>query len=322
MRPPPTEFDRQYTEQRPSIDLARRYLEKEGFTRLQRALAKDVGQGKLPAEEAAGAVRYALLPLIERVAERVGHTRYVELLKDPELKESLLFALDDISLRRGINAPEAREQLRQTTLQTTLRYWHLVVHEQRGRQRYEITTDLARRLLNETFPEQPCDALKLPVDSLVLVVPEELGLVGRGPGGGVAPITEIYAVEGPAPEGRYWYLWLNMREPSGTSAFSLANVYLAPGATLAEAIAFTRNEGGPGQDPSWELGCRLLAGAARYLAEGGHTREEWYDETARELHEKLAATPKTNKKEREKLRERFHAVSPGRRIILEEAPKS
>lgn len=319
MRPPPTEFDRQYTEQHRSIDLAREYLEREGFSRMQRVLAKDVGQGKLPAEEAAGAVRYALLALVERVAARVGYTRYVELMKDPELTEALRFALEDISVRRGINAPEAREQLRQTTLQTTLRYWHLVAHEQRGRNCYEVTADLGRRLMKETPLDLPCDGLRLPVDALLLVVPEEVGLVARVPGG-VAPITEIYAVEGPAPEGRYWFLWLISREPSGASAFSLANVYLAPGATLAQAVAFTRNEGGPGQDPGWENCCLLLAGAAHHLARGGPTRQEWYDETARDLNEKLAAMPKTLKKEREKLRERLHAISPGCRIILHDAP--
>jgi hypothetical protein len=322
MRPPPTEFDRQYTEQRHSIELARLYLEKEGFARMQRVLVKDVERGKLTAEEGAGAVRYALLAVVERVAARVGYTRYVDLMKDKEMVDAMRFALDDISERRGIEAPEAREQLRQATFQTVLRHWHLVVHEQRGRQRYEVTVDLARRLLRGTPPTLPCDDVKLPVDSLVLVVPEEVGLVGRLPGGGLAPVTEIYAVESPAPEGRYWFLWLNIREPSGAAAFSLANVYLEPGKTLGEAVLFTRNEGGPNQDPSWENACVLLAGAAHYLASGGTARQDWYDETARDLHEKLAALPKGMQKEREKLRERLQAVSPGRRIILEDAPTS
>jgi hypothetical protein len=57
-----------------------------------------------------------------------------------------------------------------------------------------------------------------------------------------------------------------------------------------------------------------------HLASGGTARQDWYDETARELHEKLAALPKGMQKEREKLRERLQAVSPGRRIILEDAP--
>ncbi|QSQ19716.1 hypothetical protein JY651_31060 [Pyxidicoccus parkwayensis] len=319
MRPPPTEFDRQYTEQHRSIELARQYLEKEGFTRMQRVLAKDMERGSLSTEEAAGAVRYALLAVVERVAARVGYTRYVDLMKDKEMAEAMRFALDDISERRGINTPEAREQLRQSTFQTVLRHWHLVAHEQRGRQRYEVTADLALRFLRETPPTLPCDGLKLPVDSLVLVVPEEVGLVGRLPGGGLAPITEIYAVESPAPEGRYWFLWLCLREPSGGAAFSLVNVYLGQGMRLGDAIVLTRNEGGSAQDPGWENACVLLAGVANYLASGGNARQDWYDETARELHEKLAALPKGNQKEREKLAERLHAVSPGRRIILEEA---
>ncbi|MFP2927831.1 hypothetical protein ACLESO_22065 [Pyxidicoccus sp. 3LG] len=322
MRPPPTEFDRQYTDHRHAIDLARTYLEKEGFARMQRVLVKDVERGKLSKEEGAGAVRYALLAVVERVAARVGHTRYVELMKDPELTDALRFAMEDISQRHGIDAPQAREQLRQSTFQTTLRHWHLVVHEQRGRQRYEITEPLARRLLKETPKDLPCDGLRLPTDSLVLVVPSEAGLAGRLPGGGTAPITEIYAVESLAPQGAgaYWFLWLCMREPSGASAYSLVNVALAPGATLEQAIGFTRAEAGLAQDPAWEDCCRLLAGAARYLSEGGATRQEWYDESARELHEKLAALPKTQKQEREKLRERLHAVSPGRRIILDDTP--
>ncbi len=126
-------------------------------------------------------------------------------------------------------------------------------------------------------------------------------------------------MESPAPQGRYWFLWLCMREPAGTSAFSLVNVYLAPGATLEQAMAFTRSEGGPGQDPGWEDCCRLLAGAARYLAEGGHAREDWYDDKARELHAELAALPKGQKQEREKLRERLRAIGPGRTVILEDA---
>ncbi|MCP3138833.1 hypothetical protein [Pyxidicoccus xibeiensis] len=322
MRPPPTEFDRQYTEQRQYIDLARTYLEKEGFARMQRVLVKDVERGKVSREDAAGAVRYALLAVVERVAARVGYTRYVDLMKDPELTDALRFAMEDISERHRIEAPAAREQLRQSTFQTTLRHWHLVVHEQRGRQRYEITEPLARRLLKETPGTVPCDGLRLPTDSLVLVVPAEAGLTGRLPEGGTAPITEIYAVESPSPQGAgaYWFLWMCMREPSGASAYSLVNVALAPGATLEQAIAFSRNEGGPGQDPGWEDCCRLLAGAARYLSEGGLTRQEWYDESARELHEKLAAIPKAQKQEREKLRERLHAVSPGRRIILDDTP--
>lgn len=320
MRPPPTEFDRQYTEQRHSIELARLYLEKEGFTRMQRVLAKDVERGKLTEQEGAGAVRYALLAVVERVAARVGYTRYVELMKDTEMVEAMRFAMEDISQRRGVEAPEAREVLRQSTFQTVLRHWHLVAHEQRGRHRYEVTADLARRLLTGTPPTLPCDDLKLPVDSLVLVVPEETGLVGRLPGGGTAPITEIYAVESPAPEGRYWFLWLSMREPSGTAAFSLVNVVLAPGTKLGDAVLYTRSQGGPGQDPGWENACVLLAGAAHYLASGGNARQDWYDETARELHEKLAALPKSMQQEREKLRERLQTVSPGRRIILEDAP--
>jgi hypothetical protein len=321
MRPPPTEFDRQYTEQRHSIDLARRYLEKEGFTRMQRALVKDVEKGKLTQQEGAGAVRYALLAVVERVAERVGYTRYVDLMKDPELTDALRFAMDDISERHRVEAPEAREQLRQSTFQTVLRHWHLVVHEQRGRQRYEITADLARRLLKETTGEVPCDGLRLPVDSLLLVVPEDAGLTGRLPGGVTAPVTEIYAVESPAPQpGRAWFLWMCLREPSGATSYSLVNVYLAPGATLEQGMAFTRSQGGPGQDPAWEACCRLLAGVARHLAGGSPPRHEWYDEEARELHEKLSALPKGAKQEREALRERLRAIGPGRRILLEDAP--
>ncbi len=320
MRPPPTEFDRQYTEQRHSIDLARRYLEKEGFTRMQRVLAKDVEKGKLTMQEAAGAVRYALLAVVERVAERVGLTRYVDLMKDPELSDALRFAMDDISERHRVEAPQAREQLRQSTFQTVLRHWHLLVHEQRGRQRYEISADLARRLLKETPGETPMDGLRLPVDSLLLVVPEETGLAGRLPDGVTAPVTEIYVVESPAPQGRAWFLWLCLREPSGTSAYSLVNVYLNQSATLDQTLTFTRSQGGAGQDPVWEDCCRLLTGVARHLAAGGHTRQEWYDEEARELHEKLSALPKGAKQEREALRERLRAVGPGRRIILEDAP--
>jgi hypothetical protein len=319
MRPPPTEFDRQYTEQRHSIDLARRYLEKEGFTRMQRALVKDVERGVLTAQEGSGAVRYALLAVVERVAERVGYTRYVDLMKDAELSAALNFALEDISRRHNINTPETWEHLRQSTLQTTLRHWHLVVHEQRGRQRYEVSADLARRLLKETPGELALEGLRLPVDSLLLVVPEEAGLAGRLPDGVTAPVTEIYVVESPAPQGRAWFLWMCLREPSGTSAYSLVNVYLNQGATLDQALAFTRSQGGAAQDPIWEDCCRLLAGAARHLAQGGHSRVEWYDETARELTEKLATLPKAAT-EREALRERLRAIGPGRRIILEDAP--
>ncbi len=318
MRPSPTEFDHQYTEQRRSIELARRYLEKEGVTRMYDALTKDVERGRLSVQDASGAIRFGLLAIIERVAERVGHTRYVDMLKDPEMLDALRFMLDDICRRKGVDTFEFRQQWAQTNLQAVLRDWHLVVHEERGRHRYVVAADLARRLVSETPGSLLAEALKLPMDAFVLRVSPEAGLVGQGPDGAPAPITEIYAVESPAPEGKAWYLWLSMRDSANRAARALVNVYLQDGRTLDDAIAFTREQGGPQQDAGWEDCCRLLAGISRHVAEGGPVREDWYDATARELHEKLAATPKSAKADREKLRERLRAVSPGRTLVLEE----
>ncbi|QDE66834.1 hypothetical protein [Myxococcus xanthus] len=318
MRPSPTEFDRQYTEQRRSIELARRYLEKEGVSRMYDALSKEVERGRLSVQDASGAIRFGLLAVIERVAERVGHTHYVDMLKDEEMLNALRSTLDDICRRKGVDTYEFRQQWAHTNLQAVLRDWHLVVHEERGRQRYEVAADLARRLVKETPGTVLAQTLKLPVDAFVLLVSPEAGLVGLGPDGAPAPVTEIYAVESPAPEGKAWFLWLNMRDAGNRAARALINVYLQDGKTLDDAIAFTREQGGPQQDAGWEDCCRLLAGVTRHMAEGGPVREVWYDATARDLHEKLAATPKSAKADREKLRERLRAVSPGRTLVLEE----
>jgi hypothetical protein len=66
----------------------------------------------------------------------------------------------------------------------------------------------------------------------------------------------------------------------------------------------------------WPQCVRWLAGAMRYLDEGGPHREHWFDKEVQQIHERLERLGPSRQKQRDALWARLRGLSAGRTIIL------
>lgn len=309
-RPPTTEFDRQVTHQRERMARARGYWEREGgLMKVQQALNRDLQQGLLTRDECKFIGHFTLRILIERAARRAGPTRFEDILADEEFHASLVANADQQGL-----SPRQALAWTESALFNARREWHFLVHDVAGQHHYTVSPALAARLGGPSCGELPCPTLRLPVPALLLRVPPEAGLRLPHERQSVA-VTEIYAVESAPPRHR-WHLWLCAPIDAQLAVQEYLQFDMAPGATLESTTADLRRQHGPRSSRYWTNCCYFLAGAARYLAEGGPRQEVCYDEAACELGRQLESLPTGAHDERAELAERLRRSGPGYYTLL------
>jgi hypothetical protein len=315
--PPPTEFDRLITRERPYIEAARHHVRGHGFFAVRDAILRDLDAGRLSREKAGHMLAHLPFLLIERICQRVGFTRFDALILSPEFVDATAFSVDEYDQRVGPLSEEQREQLILRAAHNALRPWHLVAQDMGGHRVYEVTPVLAQMLRDTPPRNPPCDTLFLPVPSLLLVVPAEANLTLWDRDGAPRRVTEIYAVEAPPPE-RRWYLWICAPRDAEIVMTEYVNVSLPPASFLETTIRWTEDAlaATAQRSAGWPDCLRWFAGAMRYLADGGVQRERWLDKEARHLHERLARWGPNKPKPCDALQARLRPLDTGRRVII------
>jgi hypothetical protein len=319
-RPQPTEFDRLIPRRRSYIEAARRYVHRYGQAGAQDAILRDMRAGRLPRLEADHMRGFLLFLLIERICRRIGYTHYGALLLDPEFIHEIAAELEVQARQQGFSKQQ-REHFALQVSSDALCYWHYVAQDLAGNPVYTVTAALARRLCESPPRELACAALRLPVPALALVVPPEAGLTIEYEGGRPSRVTEIYVVEAPAPE-RRWFLWLCAPADARVVVTEHLNLELSESGSLEQALQRTAAAHASCPGPvtrGWPQCIRFLAGAMHYLREGGAHHELWLDEEVRRLHGQLAELGPEQHEQGEALRARLRAMDAGKRIVLGEA---
>ncbi|QSQ20193.1 hypothetical protein JY651_33670 [Pyxidicoccus parkwayensis] len=276
---------------------------------VQRALNRDFQQGLLTRDECMFTGHFVFRILIERVARRVGHTRIEDILADAEFHAAFVANADQQGL-----SPRQALAWTESALSNARREWHFVAQDLGGQHHFTVSPALAARLGGPSTGKLPCPTLRLPVPALLLRVPPEAGLRLPHERQSMA-VTEIYAVETAPPRHR-WHLWLCAPIDSKLVATEYLQFDLSPQATLDGTTADLRRQHGPRSSRYWMNCCYFLAGAARYLAEGGPRQEVCYDEAAYELGRQLEALPPDAHAKRAEFAERLRRSGPGYYTLL------
>jgi hypothetical protein len=272
--PGATMFERLVVCVQDHLEIGRRYIQAFGLTRGVGALVDDMNEGRQAWEKGQYVLGHVPYLVIEYVARRVGFTRFSSVYMDPEFT-----ALQMNSLSRVFQChspfPEQRYvRALEEFAWRSLRHWHLVAHDMGGRHLYEVTPSLAHLLRLPELLERPWRAPRLPVPSLLLLVPPEAGLALTVEGFPPRAVTEMYAVESPPPK-HQWSVWLH----APVDEYFAESVYLEmlffPDDSLEEGLerAHDMFVGGAPVIQGWKESVRWLAASMRYLAEGG-TRQE------------------------------------------------
>lgn len=319
-RPPPTEFERLVTLRRPYIEAARLYVRRYGQIPAQDAINRDMRAGRLPREKGEHMLGYLLFLLIEGVCRRVGYNRYDALLLDPKFILDMAAEMDIQQRLGGSASKQWREQFATRAATDALGAWHMVAQDMAGNPIYEVTPALGWALRHPPPHDLSCDGLRLPVPALLLIAPAEVELTLVDEAGQSHRVTEIYVVETPAPE-RRWYLWLCAPMDERAVMTEYVNVGLS-GQSLESTIRATQAAHATAAPAAggWPQCVRWLAGAMRYLDAGGPSREHWFDPEVQQIHERLARLGPGKQKQRDVLRARLQGMGAGRRIILGAEP--
>jgi hypothetical protein len=263
-------FDRCVRHQQAHLEVGRRYLQAFGLVGGITALLSDMSEGRLPWDKAQQVLSHMHYLFIEHLARRVGFTRFGAVLADAEHA-----ALQEESALRGQRSQEGASQKRQARARemfawNSLRHWHLVAHDQGGRNMYEVHSALASRLLRPRLLEQSWRAPRLPVSSLVVLVPAEAGLELTLKGFAPRPVTEIYVVESAHPQ-HQWAVWLHAPIDENVSESVYLEMTFSPGGSFEEGLA-SAHELFQGESPlmeGWRECVRWLGAVMHYLAKGG-----------------------------------------------------
>jgi hypothetical protein len=317
-RPEPTEFERLIPRRRSYIEAARLYVRRHGHTGAQDAILRDMRAGRLPRLKADHMRGFLLFLLVESVCRRIGYNHYGALLLDREFIDTIAAELDVQDLLQGPFSNQQREQFALQATADALHNWHYVAQDLAGNPIYTVTPMLARTLREPQTCPWPCATLRLPVPALMLLVPPEADLTLEHEGGQRPRVTEIYVVESPAPE-RRWFLWICAPLDERVVVTEYLNVGLADRGSLEDSLRETEAAHASSANASstgWPRCVRFLAGAMRYLADGGVHQERWFDKEARHIHERLARLGPHQHKQRDVLRARLQTLDAGRRIVL------
>jgi hypothetical protein len=274
--------------------------------------------GRLPRHMADHMVGFLLFLLIERICRRIGYNNYGALLLDPEFIGEISAELDAQDRLQGPFSDQQRERFAQQATSDALRYWHFVAQDLAGNPIYEVTAALAQVLREQPVREVACATLRLPVPALALVVPAEAGLTLEHEEGQRHRVTEIYVVETPAPE-RRWFLWICAPMDEQAVLTEHLNVALPESGSLEHSLQETETalaNSTVTHFPGWQRCVEFVASAMRYLSAGGAHHEQWLDEEVRQLHQRLAQLGPHKHKQRAVLQARLQTMDAGRRIVL------
>ncbi|MFL5345349.1 MAG: hypothetical protein ACJ8AT_11175 [Hyalangium sp.] len=272
--PGATMFERCVVAHQEYLDIGRRYLQAFGLNRGVGAIVEDMNEGRLPWEKAQQVLSHVHHLIIEHITRRVGFTRFSVLYKDPEFITLQMDSLAGSMQRHGPFAQERYARAVEGFAWTSLRLWHLVAHDLGGRHIYQPTPEVAE-LLRKAPPVNPWKTPRLPVPSLMLLVPPEARLTLSLKGFPSRDVTEIYAVEA-EPPGHQWSMWIHAPIDERIAESVYLELTFPPNGTLEDGLATAHDmfqDGSPSID-GWKECVRWFAATMRYLAEGGGKQED------------------------------------------------
>jgi hypothetical protein len=269
-----TYFERCVVLHEDKLEIGRRYLQAFGIPEGLGALIEDMNEGRLSWEKAQQVLSHTHYLFIEHIARRVGFTRFSDVYKDPQFVALQVDSLSGVLQRHGPFPQERRAKAIESFAWNSLRHWHLVAHELGGRNVYGITPTLAEVLHPSRSWELPWRMPRLPVPSLMMLVPPEARLALQIEGFPARGVTEIYAVEAPAPM-HQWSVWIHAPIHDMLAESVYLELPFSAGGTFDEGLAGAQDlfqQGSPAVQ-GWRDCVRWFAAAMRYLAEGGVHQE-------------------------------------------------
>jgi hypothetical protein len=268
-------FERCVLSHQEALDIGRRYLQAFGLNRGVGAIVEDMNEGRLPWDKAQQVLTQIHHLVIEHIVRRIGFTRFSTLYKDDEFITLQTDSLAGVLQRHGPFAQERYQRAIEGFAWTSLRLWHLVAHDLGGRHVYEATSEVAA-LLRRAPPVNPWRSPRLPVVSLVMLVPPEAELTLTLKGFPPRDVTEIYAVEA-EPPGHQWALWIHAPIDERIAESVYLELPFAAEGSLEEGLTHAHDmfqDSSPTID-GWKECVRWFAAAMRYLTEGGAQRERF-----------------------------------------------
>jgi hypothetical protein len=269
-----TMFERCVVTHQEYLDIGRRYLQAFGLNRGVGAIVEDMNEGRLPWEKAQQVLSHVHHLVIEHITRKVGFTRFSDVYKDPEFLTLQMDSLAGTIQRHGPFAQERYHRAVEGFAWTSLRLWHLVAHDLGGRRVYQPTAEVAE-LLRKAPPENPWKTPRLPVPSLLMLVPPEAKLTLKLQGFPTRDVTEIYAVEA-EPPGHQWSVWVHAPIDERIAESVYLELPFSPEGNFEDGLASGHDmfqDGSPAIE-GWKDCVRWFAAAMRYVLEGGGKHEE------------------------------------------------
>jgi hypothetical protein len=262
-------FDRFVLFEEEALNTGRRYLQALGMARGLSALVEDLGEGRLAWDKGRQVLAHVPYLFIESIAQRTDFTRFGSITSDPDFialrGQSLAHALH----RGGSFPPGLYLKALDAFGWNALRHWQLVAHDLGGRHAYQATPSLAALMRQPEALARPWRTPRLPVSSLLLVVPPEAGLTLTQRGFRPHAVTELYAVESPPPVHR-WSVWIHAPIDEDFAGSLYLELPLEPGGSLEQGIGNAKDlfRERPPRALGWQECVRWLAATVRALAEG------------------------------------------------------
>jgi hypothetical protein len=273
--PDATVFERYVVFEQEHLEIGRRYIQAFGLPRGVGAIVEDMREGRLSFDKARYVLGRVPYLVVEYIVRRVGFTRFKDLATDPEFLALQVKGLARVFMRQGPLLQERYDRVLEDFAWNTLLHWHLVAHDLGGRRRYGVTRALAHVLSQPEVLRQDWDTPRLPVPTLMVRVPPTAGLTLTQRGRSPALVTELYAVEAPAPQ-RQWSVWLHAPINEEYAETLYIEVPLPAEGSFEQGLALARDvfhERVP-DARGWDDCVRWLAAAMRYLMEGGARVQE------------------------------------------------
>ncbi|KFE71202.1 hypothetical protein [Hyalangium minutum] len=269
-----TMFERFVVFQQPHLEIGRRYIQAFGLAKGVNAIVEDMNEGRLPWDKAQKVLAQMHYLFIESIVRRVGFERFSDVLKEPEYLAMQAQSVASEQQRHGPFPEDRYARAIESFAWNSLRHWHFVAQDLGGRHIYEITPRLAQVLRRPPPLEEPWRRPRLPVPSLLLIVPEEAKLTITLKGFTSREVTEIYVVESSPPQ-HQWAVWIHAPIDDSLSESVYLELPFSAEGTLEEGLDRAHDmfqKDSPSID-GWKECVRWLAAAMRYLDQGGARME-------------------------------------------------
>ena len=272
-------FERFVVLQQPQLEIGRRYIQAFGVTQGVSAIVEDMNEGRLSWEKAQKVLGLMHYLFIESIVRRVGFARFRAVLEDPEYLALQAESVAHEQQRQGPFPEERYARAIESFAWNSLRHWHFVAHDLGGRHTYEVTPKLAQLLRRPPPLEEPWRRPRLPVPSLLVIVPAEAGLSVTLKGFAARSVTEIYVVEAPPPQ-HQWAVWIHAPIDESLNESVYLELPFSTEGTFEDSLGHAHDmfQGDSPSIEGWKECVRWLAAAMRYLAEGGTRREFPFEE--------------------------------------------